>query len=54
MESTHVEKVWPKIREIIKDEKVKANVKSGRVESRSFNCFNIFKWLQDCCGLFSK
>ena len=53
MDSTHVEKIWGKLHEIIKDENVKANVKSEYVTGDLPDNFSLTTWMQDGGGSLS-
>ena len=53
MDSQHVEKIWPKLHEIIKDEKVKANVESEHVEDNYPSRVSFVDWMQNGGSFFS-
>ena len=55
MDSKYVEKVWPKLHEIIKDEKVKANVKTEHIKKNNYpSSVSFVDWMQDGGDFFSK
>ena len=55
IDSNYVEKIWPKLQEIIKDEKVKANVKTEHVKKNYFpSRVSFIGWMQDGGDFFSK
>ena len=53
MDSKYVEKIWDKLQEIIKDEKVKANVKMECVEGNYPSRVSFVDWMQNGGGFFS-
>ena len=53
MDATHVEKIWGKLHEIIKDENVKANVKSEYVTGDLPDNFSLTTWMQNGGGSLS-
>ena len=55
MDSKYVEKVWPKIQDVIRDEKVKANVKTEYIEKKYYpSSVSFVDWMQDGGSFFSK
>ena len=54
MDSKYVEKVWPKLYEIIKDEKVRANVKSDYIEDNFPSSVSFVDWMQNGGSFFSE
>jgi len=55
IDSKYVEKIWPKLQEIIKDEKVKANVKTEYIKKNYFpSSVSFIDWMQDGGDFFSK
>ena len=52
MDSKHVEEFWPKLHEIIKDEKVKANVKSEFIKNNFPSRVNFLDWMQNGGSFF--
>jgi hypothetical protein len=55
MDSNYVEQIWPKLQEIIKDEKVKANVKTEYIKKNYFpSSVSFIGWMQDGGDFFSK